>query len=248
MTMKLQIEALEELAALDAELRDLTDRFTKDQKVLSDKKAAAKSLEDRLTRGRQSLGEMDKARGDLVGELRQMSIQVERSREKLARCRTEREANAAQREVEELRKLYRDREIELEKLDGLIQQGRGEFDQVTEQHGAVAGELGTSESDSMSRIATSEEELVRKQATREAIVQRIKPDLYRRYEMIRKRKGTALAWTRDGTCSACHIRLQPMLFQKLLRADEFGQCPSCNRILYYRPAAQPEAEGQSGSP
>ena len=112
-------------------------------------------LEDRMARGRQSLGEMEKARGDLVGELRQMSIQVERSREKLARCRTEREANAAQREVEELRKLYRDREIELEKLDGLIQQGRGEFDQVTEQHGAVAGELGTSESDSMSRIATA---------------------------------------------------------------------------------------------
>jgi predicted nucleic acid-binding Zn-ribbon protein len=80
----------------------------------------------------------------------------------------------------------------------------------------------------------------------------VKPDLYRRYEMIRKRKGTALAWTRDGTCSACHIRLQPMLFQKLLRADEFGQCPSCNRILYFRPAgqaeAETEAEGQSGSP
>jgi predicted nucleic acid-binding Zn-ribbon protein len=246
--MKLQIEALEELAALDGELRELTDRFTKDQKVLNDKKAAQKSLEDRLTRGRQSLGEMEKARGDLVGELRQMSIQVERSREKLARCRTEREANAAQREVEELRKLYRDREIELEKLDGLLQQGRGEFDQVTEQHGAVAGELGTSESDSMNRIASSEEELTRKQATREEIVKRIKPDLYRRYEMIRKRKGTALAWTRDGTCSACHIRLQPMLFQKLLRADDFGQCPSCNRILYYRPAQQPEAEGQSGSP
>ena len=246
--MKLQIEALEELAALDAELRELTDRFTKDQKVLSDKKAVAKSLEDRMTRGRQSLGEMEKARGDLVGELRQMSIQVERSREKLSRCRTEREANAAQREVEELRKLYRDREIELEKLDGLIQQGRGEFDQVTEQHGAVSGELGSSESDSMNRIATSKEELVRKQTARGDIVQRIKPELYRRYEMIRKRKGTALAWTRDGTCSACHIRLQPMLFQKLLRADDFGQCPSCNRILYYRPAQQPEAEGQSGSP
>jgi len=246
--MKFQIEALEELAALDAQLRDLNDRFSKDQKSLSDKKATAKSLEDRLSRGKQSLEEMEKARGDLMGELRQMGIQVERSREKLSRCRTEREANAAQREVEELRKLYRDREIELEKLDGLIQQGRGEFEQVTEQHGAVSGDLGSSESDSMNRIATSEEELVRKQAEREAIVARVKPDLYRRYEMIRKRKGTALAWTRDGTCSACHIRLQPMLFQKLLHAEDFGQCPSCNRILYFRPVAQAEAEGQPGNP
>ncbi|HEV8548725.1 MAG TPA: C4-type zinc ribbon domain-containing protein, partial [Polyangiaceae bacterium] len=242
------IEALEELAALDAQLRDLSELFSKEQKTLSDKKASAKSLEDRLSRGKQSLEEMEKARGDLVGELRQMGIQVERSREKLARCRTEREANAAQREVEELRKLYRDREIELEKLDGLISQGRGEFEQVTEQHGAVSGELGSSEGESLTKIASSEEELTKKQSEREAIVQRIKPELYRRYEMIRKRKGTALAWTRDGTCSACHIRLQPMLFQKLLRADDFGQCPSCNRILYFRPAGQAEAEGQSGSP
>src|SRR5215510_6312300 len=132
--MKFQIEALEELAALDAQLRDLSELFSKEQKTLSDKKAAAKSLEDRLSRGKQSLEEMEKARGDLVGELRQMGIQVERSREKLARCRTEREANAAQREVEELRKLYRDREVDLEKLGTLLEQVRGEIDTtVTER-------------------------------------------------------------------------------------------------------------------
>src|SRR5689334_3474650 len=191
--MKFQIEALEELSALDAQLRELTERFNKDQKTLNDKKAAAKSLEDRLTRGKQSLGEMDKARGDLVGELRQMAIQVERSREKLARCRNEREANAAQREVEELRKLYRDREIELEKLDALTQQARGEFDQVSEKHGSVSGDLGSSESDSMNRLASSEELLARKQAERELLIPKIKPELFRRYELIRKRKGTALA-------------------------------------------------------
>ena len=105
MTMKLQIEALEGLATLDAELRELTLRFNQEQKSLSDKKTQAKSLEERLSRSRSSIADMEKMRGDLLGELRQMGIQVERSREKLLRCRTEREANAAQREVEELRKL-----------------------------------------------------------------------------------------------------------------------------------------------
>src|SRR5262245_19680383 len=246
--MKLEIEALEGLAVLDAELRDLTERHTQEQKILTDKKAHAKSLEERLSRGKQSIEEMERTRGDLVGELRQMGIQVERSREKLARCRTEREANAAQREVEELRKLYRDREIDLERIDALIGQARGEVDQVSSEHGTISGDLGTNESDSMNSLANSGEELARKQAEREQLVSRVKPELYRRYELIRKRRGTALAWTRDGTCSACHIRLQPMLFQKLLRADEFGQCPSCNRILYFRPPGQAEADSQSGGP
>jgi predicted nucleic acid-binding Zn-ribbon protein len=177
-----------------------------------------------------------------------MGIQVERSREKLLRCRTEREANAAQREVEELRKLYRDRELDLEKLDALIQSARGELDDVSQQHGTVSGELGASEPESMSSLANSEAQLAEKQREREALVAKVKPDLYRRYEMIRKRKGTALASTTDGTCSACHIRLQPMLFQKLLRAEEFGQCPSCNRLLYFRSAPLPEADSQSGGP
>jgi predicted nucleic acid-binding Zn-ribbon protein len=246
--MKLEIEALESLAVLDAELRDLSERHNQEEKVLTDKRAHAKNLEERLSRGKQSIEEMERTRGDLVGELRQMGIQVERSREKLARCRTEREANAAQREVEELRKLYRDREIDLERIDALISQARGEVDQVSTEHGTISGELGTSESDSMNRLANSGEELARKQAEREQLVKRVKPELYRRYELIRKRRGTALAWTRDGTCSACHIRLQPMLFQKLLRAEEFGQCPSCNRILYFRAESRPEAGSPSGGP
>ncbi|HEY3500702.1 MAG TPA: C4-type zinc ribbon domain-containing protein [Polyangiaceae bacterium] len=247
--MKLEIEALESLAVLDAELRDLTERHNQEQKVLNDKKAHAKSLEERLSRGKQSIDEMERTRGDLVGELRQMGIQVERSREKLARCRTEREANAAQREVEELRKLYRDREIDLERIDALISQARGEVDQVSNEHGTISGDLGTSEPDSINRLANSGEELTRKQAERQALVARVKPELYRRYELIRKRRGTALAWTRDGTCSACHIRLQPMLFQKLLRAEDFGQCPSCNRILYFRAESRPpEADSPSGGP
>src|SRR5688572_33168159 len=97
--MKSQIEALEGLASLDAELRDLTLRFTQEQKALSDKKSQAKSLEERLSRSRTSLADMDRMRGDLLGELRQMGIQVERSREKLLRCRTEREARSEERRV-----------------------------------------------------------------------------------------------------------------------------------------------------
>ena len=69
---------------------------------------------------------MERTRNDLSGELRQMSRQIERSREKLSRCRTEREANAAQRELEELRKLYRDREQDIERLEALIGQAREE--------------------------------------------------------------------------------------------------------------------------
>ena len=239
-TIQAQIEVLEALAATDAELKDLTDALTQEREALRTKQSSLSALDERYERGRKSVEDMERARNDLMGELRQMGLQVERSREKLSRSRTEREANAAQRELEELRKLYRDREQEVEKLEGLIGQGRDDAQQVAGERDKLSGELGASQGDTIGRLAKTEEVANEKTKEREALAKRVDPVIYRRYEMIRKRKGTALAHTTNGTCSACHMALQPMLFQKLLRGTEFAQCPSCNRIIYFRPPAPAE--------
>jgi predicted nucleic acid-binding Zn-ribbon protein len=177
-----------------------------------------------------------------------MSQQMERSREKLSRCRTERELNATQREIEELRKLYRDREIEVEKLDGFLEQARADMVQVTAERDALLAELAAVEADTVGRLAQGEAVVAEKEAIRKELVANVPPVLYRRYELIRGRRGTAISSTTDGTCSACHMRLPPMLFQELTRENKFEQCPSCNRILYYRPAPSSDASSQSGSP
>jgi uncharacterized protein len=203
-------------------------------------------LEGRRSRDQRSVDDMERTRGELVGEMRQMSIQVEKSREKLSRCRTEREANAAQRELEELRKLYRDRELEIDKLGALVEQARGEIDKVTVERDALAGELGQNEGEVNNRLGELEKVAGVQNDARKEAVAKVKPELYRRYELIRKRRGTGIASTLDGTCSACNMRLPPMLFQQLARGTDFGQCPSCNRILYVRSAAD-AADTQSSS-
>jgi predicted nucleic acid-binding Zn-ribbon protein len=245
-TMQAQIEALERLAEIDAELKDLNEELSREREALSGKKQRLEELEGRRSRDQRSVDDMERTRGELVGEMRQMSIQVEKSREKLSRCRTEREANAAQRELEELRKLYRDRELEIDKLGGLVEQARGEIDKVTVERDALAGELGQNEGEVNNRLGELEKVAGVKNEARKEAVAKVKPELYRRYELIRKRRGTGIASTLDGTCSACNMRLPPMLFQQLARGTDFGQCPSCNRILYVRSAAD-AADTQSSS-
>ena len=65
----------------------------------------------------------------------------------------------------------------------------------------------------------------------------LRPQLVALFEQVaRARKGLALAnATRDGLCSACHVRLRPQVFQEVRRNDQIIQCGSCNRILYYIP-------------
>ena len=53
-------------------------------------------------------------------------------------------------------------------------------------------------------------------------------------QVAKARKGVALcAATRDGLCSACHVRLRPQVFQLVRQNDQIIQCASCQRILYY---------------
>jgi predicted nucleic acid-binding Zn-ribbon protein len=229
-----QIDALEKLSALDAELKELGDLLRKERGELETKKTRLAELVERLTRGKNSIEEMERARGDLMGEARQMSIQIERSREKLARCRTEREANAVQRELEELRKLHRDREVETEKMDTLIEQGRSDVTAVLGEHDKLEADLNAIEGEATGRISEAQREFDERSKRREDLVKAVPPQLYRRYELVRSRRGNALAYTHTGICSACNISLQPMLFQKLKRGEGLEQCPSCNRIIYYR--------------
>ena len=246
MSIQSQIDALEKLSELDAELKELSDVLRKERGELETKKTRLSELIERLSRGKTSIEEMERARGDLMGEARQMLIQIERSREKLSRCRTEREANAVQRELEELRKLHRDREIEVEKLDGLIDQGRADVTGVLGEHDKLEADLNAIEGEATGRIAEAQGRFDARSKLREDLVKAVPPQLYRRYELVRSRRGTALAYTHTGICSACNIQLQPMLFQKLKRGEEIGQCPSCNRIIYFRavmPAGSSESSG-----
>jgi len=233
--IQVQIEALERLAKVDAELKEVGDQLNTEREALQGKRRQLADLDERLGRHVTSVEEMERTRGEFVGEVRQVSMQVEKSREKLSRCRTEREANAAQRELEELRKIFRDREIDIEKIVGLVTQARGEIERLSSERAGVFSELSTSEGDVTSRLGQLEKQVGEMSEVRKQVVAQVQAPLYRRYELVRKRKGTAIASTHDGKCNACHMTLPPMLFQQLMRGVDFGQCPSCNRILYFRP-------------
>jgi uncharacterized protein len=244
-----QIQALESLAVLDEQLGQVEAELATERAQIGDKREHQRALESKLTAARTSVGEMERTRNELLTEARQMGLQLDRSREKLSRSRTEREVNAAQREIEELRKLFRDREIEVQRLGTVIEQARIDSGKTEEVLSSIAFEIGDQEGPSQNRLAALELQLSQLGAQREGFISAVPVVLYRRYELIRKKRGSGICHTTAGTCSACHISLSPMMFQTLRRTPKFDQCPSCSRILYYRePAAEPPSTaGDEGS-
>jgi predicted nucleic acid-binding Zn-ribbon protein len=78
-------------------------------------------------------------------------------------------------------------------------------------------------------------------ASRGALVAEIDPRMLALFQQVAKaRKGLAIvSTTRDGLCSACHVRLRPQVFQLIRQNDSIIQCDSCQRILYYVPPPAP---------
>ncbi len=174
--------------------------------------------------------------------------QLEHSREKLGRSRTERESNAAQRELEELRKLVRDREEEIGKLTADAEAARQQNETTEAEHKRLIGRARPrARAPSARSSVKSIGPLQSKQAERAVAVKLLPPQLYRRYDMIRSKRGTGIAQTTDGTCKACHMALPPQLFHRLRREPMLEQCPSCNRIIYFA-APTPPAAAEATAP
>jgi predicted nucleic acid-binding Zn-ribbon protein len=230
-----QILALERLAQIDAELRELHEQLAQERSTLEGLRSGIAKLDDKLAADGGAVATMDKTRGELLLDVRNMSQQLEHSRDKLARSRTEREANAAQRELEELRKLVRDREEEINKLTAEADGARQQIEATEAEHKKLTEDLAARQGQISSKLSEVEGAAQRKRVEREAAVKALPAQLYRRYDMIRSKRGTALARTSDGTCRACHMSLPPQLFHRLRREPILEQCPSCHRLIYFAP-------------
>ena len=245
MSIPEQIRALEDLASMDAELKILEEQLSTERTALNGMKDSLKRLEDKLAVDRGALGTMDKTKNELVADVRTMMTQLEHSREKLNRSRTERETNAATRELEELRKLIRDREDEIGKLTTEGDASRQQIEGTEAEAKKILDELQAREGDINSKLASIEADKSTRKATRDAASKKLPVILYRRYDAVRQKKGVGIAQTTDGTCKACNMALPPQLFHRLRREPLIEQCPSCYRIIYYVPPASADGHGAS---
>jgi predicted nucleic acid-binding Zn-ribbon protein len=209
-------------------------------------RSEVEGLVKKMASGRESIGAMEKTRNELQLEARQMTQQIDKSREKLGRSRNERESVAATRELEELRKLVRDRDDEVQKIEVLIDRARTSVNEAESRHDQLKKELEGDAEGAAQSLAEREAQRAELAGKREVAVKTIVPLLYRKYESIRTRRPRAIASTHNGTCNGCFIAVPPMMFQKMQNQDEFEQCPNCKRILYYVPAA-PKDDGGAGA-
>jgi len=89
------------------------------------------------------------------------------------------------------------------------------------------------------RVA-SEARLADLTSRRAGAVAQVDPELYGKYENIRKRRaGVAVSPVVGSTCKGCHRNIPPQLSIGLQRVDSIETCPNCHRIIYSAAAVNP---------
>ncbi len=165
-------------------------------------------------------------------ELRQVDSQTFALRQKHGRLRGEVEMNAAEREGEELRRLARDLGTDRERTQEGIDAARTRLSVLDE---ILAGTAGAAEgAEPVAAAADQSHALLELRSAREQLAKSLPVVLFKRYEMVRARKGTSgLATTTGGICSGCHVSLSPATFSKMRQEPIVEVCPSCHRLVYY---------------
>jgi uncharacterized protein len=243
--MQTVIEALNALAIVDAELT----AYQAEQAVA---RGGLAKLDEKLASLAQAASTSEAAANghgqtirSLQQDVRSTAMQIDQSRGKVGKARNEREANAVSRELEELRRILKDKERDLESVAMLAKTAEDELAAFQLEIETVKKERDEQDAASAARLTELEGLVASARERRDACSKTLPPATFRKYEQIRARRGSAVATTTDGTCSACHIALAPMVFSKLRQGGILDNCASCNRFISYRPKVVAVVEGSA---
>ncbi|HEV8394337.1 MAG TPA: C4-type zinc ribbon domain-containing protein [Vicinamibacterales bacterium] len=189
----------------------------------------------------QHLKDAQDARRDSEKDAAVYQGRLTKFKDQLSAVKTNREYQAMQHEIETAQK-------DLSAAEEKVLERMMEIDQLTadvkQAETTRAAQKKTVDADKAvltTELAAEEKRLAEKTAERTALVGSLEPRLMALFEQVAKvRKGVALSMaTRDGLCSACHVRMRPQVFQQVRQNDSVLQCDSCQRILYWVPPPAP---------
>ncbi|PYR67420.1 MAG: hypothetical protein DMF88_12840 [Acidobacteria bacterium] len=242
--MSPDLEHLIELQNLESAIEESRRRIAAHPQRIADAEARLARAKEAVDAAKQRLKASQEARREAEKEAAVYQSRLSKFKDQLSAVKTNKEYQAMQHEIETATK-------ELGSVEETVIERMVEADALTadvkKTEQALAAEQKNIDAEKKTlteELATVEAALEEATAKKDTLITSLAPPLVALFEQVsRARKGVAIALaTRDGLCSACHVRLRPQVFQEVRRNDQIIQCASCNRILYYIPppaAAEP---------
>lgn len=231
--MRQQIALLEKLQQVDLQILESDKKLKKIPEDLHQVKAQMDELYEKIERDRTTLKEAEKWRVEHDKAIEMQQELLAKSKGKLATARNEREANAAQREIDTIRRALSEREEEAIHILEVVEQTGESIAQKEEMYANLQDAFKGMETESRKQVESMEAEVKKLESERKRIARSIDKPIADMYEKIRQRRPRAVVAAVQGTCGGCHMMLPPQIYNLIQRQDRILTCPSCFRIVYF---------------
>jgi predicted nucleic acid-binding Zn-ribbon protein len=222
-------------------LQQLETSADEARRKIADYPARTQALEGRLQAAQEVVGSSksrltsaaDKRRTE-EKEVAAVQTRLAKYKDQLLEVKTNREYTAILHEIEAAQNDIRAREdrileimLEADDLNATLRTSEAELKTAEKE---VAAERSALDAEKVSL----QSEVDRTAAARQALIAEIDRAVLGTFEQVaRNRKGVAVAEAKNGTCTICHVRLRPQVFNEIRRNASIIQCDSCQRILYF---------------
>lgn len=236
--MNADLQRLIELQRLDSIVLDARRRVADEPARLLALDARLDTARQHVASAKEQLTASQSARRDVEKEVAVHQGRLSKYRDQLMAVKTNVEYQAMQKEIAFA-------ETEVRTLEDKILEFMLQGDELTAAVKKAEGELAAEQKavDAARQTLTAEmADLTRvieaTNALRTGVIDGLDPKVLATFQLVgSRRNGVAVAEARDGICTICHVRLRPQVFNTVRRGDDILQCDSCNRILYFVPAA-----------
>lgn len=241
--MRAQIEVLATLQDVDREIREknrakgiLLAEVQRMEEEIKAKKAEIELL-------RTGWVEKDRTRSEKERTLQEEGRKTAEKRMRMNRVKNLKELQALQREIDQIKQGNAQLEEELmpllEELEGQVTTLKAKEEEMVK----LEKESGDKAQEMRARAAEMEQAIEEATKARLVIASQLNRELIGRYELIFSRRGgMAVVAVSGGICQGCYMNIPPQLWNEIIKSERLNLCPSCHRILYYKPTVPTDKE------
>ena len=232
--MEIVMKNLIGLQSCDLMIKRIHDKKEKWPVKVRNLENRLKTEENRLEEELNHLELFKREKKEMELEVESLEGRIEKSNIKLSAIKSNKEYQAALKEIEDLERekaLHEDKVLEMmENIEGLDEtyvESKADTsklkDEIQKEHNKVIKE-----------IKALDKELKIHEKERTLLCKSIDAGLLKKYDKIKEyRGGFAVSRVIKGVCGGCNMGMPPQKFNELICGDKIMTCPNCHRIIYW---------------
>jgi uncharacterized protein len=234
-----EIEILASLQTVDREIKQQHGRKQNLLEEIQTKEQEIEAKQHEIERLASTFAESEKLRQEKDRVFQDEGKKAAERRMRMNKIKNSKELMALQREIDLIKAGNAEREEELIKLMEETERINGEIKSKEEELAHLKAEWEKKQTELQAKISGIDQAVSEAALRRQTIAAQVTRDLISRYELIfARRGGMAVVEVSGGICQGCYMNIPPQLWNEIIRSEKVHLCPSCQRILYYKPAPE----------